>query len=207
MMHQLETIFKQAQGPAGYAGAYFERMAEIMRGIDLEEVAACCKSIEETIENGGAIYLLANGGSSAVASHFVNDAVCGAWVDNARPIRAYALSDNVESITALANDHGYGEIFVQQLKSLMQAGDLVIALSVSGNSENLVRALEYANAHGARTMAWTGFAGGSLKEIAKISIHMPTTRDEYGPVEDMFSVLEHVMTTYIAMKRGRRLYK
>lgn len=206
-MHQLETMFKQAESPARYAADYFSRMSEVMRALDLGQIEAACDAIEDTIERGGAIYLMANGGSSAVASHFVNDAVCGAWADGATPIRAYALADNVESVTALANDYGYDGIFINQLRMLMREGDLVIAMSVSGNSENLVRAVDWANAHGGRTMAWTGFAGGRLKQVAQISIHMPTTNDEYGPVEDMFSILEHIITTYLAMKRGRKLYK
>lgn len=206
-MHQLETIYRRAAGPGQYAGSYFARMGEVMRAVDPECVAAAVEAIEQTVDAGKTIFLLANGGSAAVASHFVNDAVCGAWVDGASPIRAFALADNVESITALANDYGYDGIFTGQLRMLMREGDLVLALSVSGNSQNLVNAVEWANAHGGRTMAWTGFDGGRLGKVAQCSVHMPTTADEYGPVEDMFSILEHIVMTYLAMKRGRKLHK
>ncbi len=206
-MHRLETIYRSAAEPGPYAGAYFARMGEVMRAVDPARVAAVVEAIEQTIAAGRTIFLLANGGSAAVASHFVNDAVCGAWVDGAAPIRAFALADNVESITALANDYGYDGIFTGQLRMLMREGDLVLALSVSGNSQNLVAAVEWANAHGGRTMAWTGFDGGKLGRVAQISLHMPTTADEYGPVEDMFSILEHIVMTYLAMKRGRKLHK
>ncbi|MCE5230210.1 SIS domain-containing protein [bacterium] len=207
MMHQLESIFRRADGAAQYAGSYFARMREVMDAVDPQKVAAAVEMIEQTIDAGRTIFILANGGSAAVASHFVNDAVCGAWVDGAKPIRAFALADNVESITALANDYGYDGVFTGQLRMLMHEGDLVLALSVSGNSGNVVSAVEWAAAHGARTMAWTGFDGGRLRELAQCCVHMPTTADEYGPVEDMFSILEHVVMTFLALKRGRRLHK
>lgn len=206
-MHQLETIYRRAAGADQYASSYFARMGEVMGAIDPETVARAVEMIEQTAAAGRTIFLLANGGSAAVASHFVNDAVCGAWVDGASPIRAFALADNVESITALANDYGYDGIFTGQLRMLMREGDLVLALSVSGNSQNLVSAVEWANANGGRTMAWTGFDGGRLSKAAQFSLNMPTTADEYGPVEDMFSILEHVVMTWLAMKRGRKLHK
>ena len=205
-MHRLKQLYDLADGPAQYAAAYFARVAEVMAAVDPAAVAAVVEALEETIERGNSIFVVANGGSAAVASHFVNDAVAGASIDGAAPIRAFSLVDNVESVTALANDRGYENIFSEQLKTLMRPGDLVLAMSVSGNSENLARALEWAAGHGGRTVAWTGFDGGRLASLADLSINMPTARDEYGPVEDMFSILEHAVMTFLAMKRGRRLH-
>jgi D-sedoheptulose 7-phosphate isomerase len=88
----------------------------------------------------------------------------------------------------------------------MEPGDLVLAMSVSGNSPNLVKALEYARDNGGRTIAWTGFDGGRLAALAELSVHFPSTRDEYGPVEDMFAMLVHIVAGYLAMKRGRNLH-
>ncbi len=205
-MHRLNEMFTQSAGPAQYARAYADRLAQLLAAVDPESVGAVIEELESAIDRGATIYLIANGGSAAVAAHFVGDAVAGARVDGATPIRAFSLSDNIESLTALANDRGFEHVFSEQLKMLMRPGDLVLAMSVSGNSPNLVQAIEWANAHGGRTVAWTGFDGGRLAGLAHRVVHMPTTPDEYGPVEDIFSILEHIVMTYIAMKRGRRLH-
>ena len=205
-MHRMKSIFEGAATPVDYIRAYFARLTEVMQALDPEQVGRCIDALEQTYENGRTIFLCANGGSSAVAAHFVNDAVFGMQAEGAKPVRALSLTDNAETITAIANDRGFENIFTGQLQTLMEAGDLVIAMSVSGNSVNLVKALEYASANGARTMAWTGFDGGKLARMADLAIHMPGTPDEYGPCEDMFSILEHAVTTYLAMKRGRQLH-
>jgi D-sedoheptulose 7-phosphate isomerase len=109
----------------------------------------------------------------------------------------------VSLITALANDEGYERIFVAQLEGLLNAGDLVVAISASGNSPNLVRALEYANARGAKTVAITGFSGGAMRAIAGLSVHLETPKGEYGPVEDFHVILDHLVTSYLRMKAER----
>ena len=108
------------------------------------------------------------------------------------------------SVTALANDASYEEIFSIQLAANMRPGDVVMALSVSGSSPNVVRAVEYANEHGGYTIGCCGFDGGKLAKISKLPIVIPSTKDEYGPVEDMFSVIMHIIQSYISMQRGRR---
>ena len=134
------------------------------------------------------------------ASHFANDIAIGTRTGDDRPFRALSLADNAAVMTAIANDDGYDEIFVQQLQVLIRPGDVVVAISASGRSPNVIKAIEYANAHDAITVALTGFAGGRLKEIARHGVHVPTDEGEYGPVEDTHLILDHLVGAYLARR-------
>ena len=103
-------------------------------------------------------------------------------------------------MTAIANDDGYDEVFVQQLQAQLAAGDVVVAISASGNSPNVVKALEYAKEKGAATVALTGFDGGRLAEIADQRVHIPTNTGEYGPAEDGHMILDHLVGAYLARR-------
>jgi len=206
MMHELKTKFKAAASEAEYASMYLKRVAQLMEALDTATIEEVIQRVEQVGEEGGTIYICANGGSASVASHFVNDANVLATGEGTTPIRAISLTDNVETVTALANDHGYETIFVRQLRGLLRQGDLLIALSVSGNSSNIIRAAEYARGAGVDTIGWCGFDGGALAGLCDMCVHIPTTLDEYGPVEDLFSMLEHIIMTFLAMSRGKSLH-
>jgi D-sedoheptulose 7-phosphate isomerase len=206
MVYFLDAAFNSSGAPSQYVKRYFERVAELMRAVDLAALEQVVQAIEGAIEGRRTLFLIANGGSSAVASHFVNDAVVGAMVDGKPPLRALSLSDNVESVTAIANDAGYENIFAYQLKTLLNPGDLVLALSVSGNSENILRGVATARQMGGLTIGWSGFDGGRLAKTCDLSLVIATTGDEYGPVEDMFSILEHAILTWLTLRRGRPLH-
>jgi D-sedoheptulose 7-phosphate isomerase len=115
------------------------------------------------------------------------------------------LSDNQAILTALANDEGYEKVFIRQLEVMLQPEDVVVALSVSGNSSNVVAAVQYANDLGALTIGLTGFDGGELRKLVDIGLHVPTSKGEYGPAEDVFQILDHLIYTYLRMKRVGRL--
>ncbi len=151
----------------------------------------------EARERGARIFFIGNGGSAATAAHFANDIGIGSqsW---SKPFKTVSLADNVPVLTALANDYGYENVFTLQLKTQMSQGDVVVAISVSGNSPNVVSAIEYANANGAVTTALTGFDGGRLKGLTQISVHVPTEKGEYGPVEDVHMILDHLVGTYLS---------
>ncbi|HET7459870.1 MAG TPA: SIS domain-containing protein [Longimicrobium sp.] len=202
----MKTIFEEANGPAEWTRGYATRMTELLADLDADAVAAVIDAMDRASHEGRTIFVVANGGSSAVASHLVNDLGPNSLVPRQSRFRVYSLSDNVESLTAIANDSGYENVFAYQLQANLEPGDLVLAMSVSGNSPNLVRALEYAKENGALTIAWTGFDGGKLAGLADLSVRFPSSRDEYGPVEDMFAILVHVVAGYLAMKRGRNLH-
>lgn len=205
-MYRMKTLFEESQGAAGWARGYAGRMVELLQELDADAVAAVIDAIDAASLEKRTLFVVANGGSSAVASHLVNDLGPNSLVPRQSRFRVYSLSDNVESVTAIANDSGYENVFAYQLEANMEPGDLVLAMSVSGNSPNIVKAVEYARANGGRTIGWTGFDGGRLAEMVDLSVRFPTTRDEYGPVEDMFAILVHVVAGYLAMKRGRNLH-
>ena len=204
-MNTLEKLFEESASPAEYVEAYTAHMASLIQTLDAESVAQVMRLVGAAAEQNQTVFLLGNGGSGAVGAHWVNDLGANSVVEGMPGFRVISLTDNPFSVTAVANDASFEEIFEIQLKAGMRPGDLVIAMSVSGNSPNIVRAVEYANDHGATTIGCTGFEGGTLREISRFSVHVPSSKDEYGPVEDMFSVVMHLVTSYITMERGRLL--
>lgn len=205
-MHKLAGMFQESAAPADYAARYLEHLAGLLRELDAGVIGRIIETLDRASRDGKTLYFCANGGSAAVATHWVNDLVAGGYAEGAPAFRAFCLTDNVASVTAIANDSGFENIFVYQLRTCLQPGDVVYLMSVSGNSENLVRAAEHAKATGAGTVAICGFDGGRLKEICDIVLHIPSTRDEYGPVEDIFGILDHIVTGYLTMQRGKRLH-
>lgn len=196
-MNRLDELYRNDPTPAAYARGYLDYLTEILGRLDDSEIAAFIRELLEARERGARIYFLGNGGSAATASHFVNDISIGSksWE---RPFRATSLSDNAAVLTAIANDSGYERVFTDQLRSQMHPGDLVVAISVSGNSPNVVAAVEYAKTHGARTVGLTGFDGGQLRELADVNVHVQTNRGEYAPAEDVHMVLDHLVGSFIA---------
>ncbi len=205
-MPKLTDLYEKSPSPAAYVSGFLTNMADVVQRLDPEATAKLIDLVETASHNDKSIILAANGGSAAVSTHWVNDLSANSVVEGQPGFRTISLTDNASSITALGNDASFDEIFVIQLKANMRPGDVVIFMSCSGNSPNLVNAMEYANANGGVTVACTGFDGGKLKDMAQLSLHVPTTKDEYGPVEDMFSVIMHIVTGYLTMKRGRHLY-
>jgi D-sedoheptulose 7-phosphate isomerase len=204
-MNKLAELYQKAGSPRAYVEGFRDHMAQVVQSLDSAGTARLIELVEQACRDDKTIFLVANGGSAAVSTHWVNDLSANTVVDGQPGIRVMSLTDNASSLTAAANDACFEEVFAIQLKANMRPGDLVIAMSVSGNSPNIVRAVEYANAHGAKTVGCVGFDGGKVKALAHHVIHVPSTRDEYGPVEDMFSVIMHAVTGYLTMKRGRKL--
>ena len=205
-MYKLKNLYRNTGNPAEYVKEYGVRLKELINALDTEAVAKAVDVIEKAGKSGNTIFLIANGGSAATASHFVNDLGPNSLTEGKPGYCVLSLTDNVESVTAIANDAGFENIFSYQLKANMRPGDVVIAMSVSGNSENIIRGIEYARENGGYAIGWTGFEGGRLKNVADLCVYLPTTKDEYGPVEDMFSILAHMISGYLTMKRGRYLH-
>ena len=195
-MNNVERIYGERRTPSSFARAYLDYVASVLEKMDEKEIAAFIDALVQARERGARIFFIGNGGSAATASHFANDIAigCRSWE---RPFRAMSLTDNVPVMTAIANDYGYEHIFTLQLKTMMHPGDVVVAISASGNSPNVVNALDYANANGGVTIALTGFDGGQLRRTAKISVHVATDKGEYGPVEDVHMVLDHLVGAFL----------
>jgi len=180
-----------------FAESYLEDLSRITERLDVRSIAEFVQVLIEANKLDSNIFFIGNGGSAATASHFANDISFGHHSSLMRPFRAVSLTDNAAVVTALANDFSYDEIFVRQLAVQMVRGDVVVAISASGNSPNIVRAVEYANANGGVTVGLTGFDGGHLRKIAKLSVHVPTEKGNYGHTEDIHMIIDHLISAYI----------
>lgn len=205
-MYTLGNLFANATSKADYARGYAARVAEVIQALDFDTVATLIDLVDEASKNGKHLFFIANGGSAAVGSHWVNDLVAGAFQEEGPHFRALCLADNVESVTAIGNDVSFEDIFANQLKVHVNEGDLLVAMSVSGNSENILRAIDAAKAAGATTYGICGMQGGRLKEASDHTLLIQTDPDEYGPVEDSFSIIEHMVTGYLIQARGKALH-
>lgn len=195
-MNEVDRIFAANPAARDFAGQYLDYVSTILARIDRGEIAAFIAVLLDARERGATIFFIGNGGSAATASHFANDIAIGTRCPG-KPFRALALTDNNAVMTAIANDDGYDDVFAQQLRVLMRPDDVVVAISASGNSPNLVRAVEQANANGAITIGLTAFDGGKLRQLAQLSVHVPTNKGEYGPAEDGHMVLDHLVGAYL----------
>ena len=158
--------------------------------VSRDEISNLVEELSSAQMRGAAVFIFGNGGSAASASHWVND-----LMRNKRyPIRAISLVDNAAVVSAVGNDHGFEYVFRYQLHHLLRPGDVAMAISASGNSPNLLVAISYAKRSGATTVALTGFDGGELRGAADISVHVPSERGAYGPVEDAHMILGHLVT-------------
>jgi len=178
-----------------FAGRYLEYLKSVIDKVDLGEISAFIGLLVEARNAGRSIFFIGNGGSAATASHFANDLAIGTN-DYVKPIKAIALTDNIPIITAIGNDYGYDDIFERQLRVLANKGDIIVAISASGNSPNLVKAFEYAKSNDIKAVSITAFTGGVLREMADLSVFIPTDLKEYGPAEDLHMILDHLINAY-----------
>jgi len=162
--------------------------------IDLESVSAAIGLLEKARDTGRMIFVCGNGGSASTASHFACDMVKGASYGRSKRFRILALTDSLPTLTAYSNDVSYDCVFAEQLQNLASAGDVVMAISGSGNSPNVIRAVEYANSIGCETIALTGRDGGKLGLLAKLQIRV--AEPHMGRIEDGHMVVCHMMGYY-----------
>ncbi|HVE13986.1 MAG TPA: SIS domain-containing protein [Elusimicrobiota bacterium] len=195
-MSAVTDLFDKRPKPADFARGYLDHVAKLLAAIDEDAVAAVIDAFLKARERGARILFIGNGGSAATSSHFANDIGIGTR-SAGKPFKALSLTDNNAVMTAIANDDGYEQVFVQQLKLHLSKGDVVVAISASGNSPNLLRAIEHAKEQGAVTVSLTGFDGGKLKAATDLNVHVATTKGEYGPVEDLHMVFDHLIGAYL----------
>lgn len=177
-----------------YKSRIGEYLASLSRGLELidrNSVDELMNLLEDARLGGKKVFVMGNGGSAATASHFVCDFNKGVSCTKDRKYRFICLNDNVPVMMAYANDLSYDDVFVGQLQNFLEEGDLVLGISGSGNSENVVRALEWANLHGGISVGLTGYSGGRVKQISRYNVHIPL--DDMQVVEDLHLVLNHCM--------------
>ncbi len=187
-----------------YAREYVEGLQHCLDSLDLDEVAEVIGYIDEAYTRGKQVLIIGNGGSAGAATHMAADLgkniLPEGHPDGARRLRALSLADNIAWITALANDLGYEHVFSEQLKNLVQEGDLVIAISGSGRSPNILEGMRAARRAGAKVVALLGFDGGPAKDLS--DAHVLVCAHRYGHVEDLHMVLIHLITSYFASCNG-----
>ncbi len=183
----------------GFSNNYLEYLTELISQLNREAIGDFADLLLQSRDSGATTFFLGNGGSASTATHFVNDVSLGSRQFK-KPFRAISLCDNQAVITAIANDDGYENIFLQQLQTLSRPGDTIVCISASGNSINLIKAIEFAKENNLYVVGLTAFDGGYLKENCDLNIHVPTKIGEYGPAEDLHMVICGLVGSYFREK-------
>jgi D-sedoheptulose 7-phosphate isomerase len=181
------------------AANYADEIAGLLRRLDMDAFERVFGHLRSVRRARSTIFLAGNGGSAATASHWANDLGKATKGPAAPPVRVNSLTEHVSWLTALANDEGYDRVFAGQIENLARPGDLLVVLSVSGGSANLVEAVRTARAHGALTIGILGSDGGRLKDLVDDRLLVATAADSYGPAEDAHSIVCHMLTACLAI--------
>lgn len=185
-----------------FAANYKEDLLHAIDRIDLDKVEKATAWLREARDTDHHIFTCGNGGSASTASHFVCDIVKGASYQREKRFRILALTDSLPTLTAYSNDVNYEAVFVEQLKNFAQKGDVLIAISGSGNSPNVLRAVEYARSIGCKTIGLTGRDGGKLGQVAELNIQVPV--QHMGRIEDAHLVVCHMMAYELMENEGSK---
>ncbi len=181
-------MIDKASPPNEFSANYLSYLKKLIDDLCIKNISAFIELILETRDKNRTIYFIGNGGSASTASHFVNDISLGSRQFE-KPFRAISLCDNQAVITAIANDDGYENIFLQQLQTQAKTGDVLVSISASGNSKNIIKAVNWAKKNNLSTVGLSAFDGGKLSELVDLNIHVPTQIGEYGPAEDLHMVI------------------
>jgi len=185
--------------PSSYLDAYAEEITRACKTIDPAAFDRAATVLLDAYSRDAQLFSCGNGGSASVANHMQCDHIKGVRTSTDLTPRVLSLSTNVELLTAIANDMGYENVFTYQLQSQARPGDVLVAVSSSGRSPNIVRALTWARDNGLRTIAITGFNGGEARSVAEVSVHVDCTN--YGIVEDLHQAIMHALAQYIRQSR------
>lgn len=170
---------------------YISQEISVLERLDIEAINEALNLLQSTFDNGNTVFTFGNGGSSATASHFQNDFNKGVSEHTQKKFNLLCLNDNVATMMAVANDIGFEEVFRFQLRGHIKPGDVILAISGSGNSANVINAVEYAKEQGCKVIGLTGFEGGKLKTLSDISLHAPVASMQI--TEDIHMIFDHLM--------------
>jgi D-sedoheptulose 7-phosphate isomerase len=179
-----------------YVALYFERLKEIIDKMPAEKIEAMGEILFQAYRHNKQVFIFGNGGSAATASHMACDLGKNTIGPNRPRFRVMSLNDNMPLLSALANDVGYDRVFSEQLVNLVRPGDVLIAISGSGRSPNIIEAMRYGRERAATIIALLGFDGGEAIGLADEYVLVPSS--EYGPIEDVHMILDHILTGYFA---------
>lgn len=195
--NQLGELFNESKDSSEYLKCYSEYLSDLLFRLDYEKVSSAIDCFLQARENGATIFFAGNGGSAATASHFSQDLAEVGKKTGSKLFRTVSLTDNVSFITAMGNDYGYERIFVEQMRNLFRKNDVLVAISASGNSPNVVEAVKFAKDFESISVGLVGFDGGELSRLCDHVLHVSTFKEEYGPVEDIHLILNHMITSFI----------
>jgi D-sedoheptulose 7-phosphate isomerase len=175
----------------GHVEQYLDRLQQAVAALPRERLNALGETLLRAYRNNKQVFLLGNGGSSSTASHMAADLAKNTIGPNMKRFRIVSLNDNAAIMTALANDLGYENVFSEQLTNLVQPGDVLIVVSASGNSPNVLKAMRYARSRSAEVVGLLGFDGGEAARLSDIALIVPS--DHYGVVEDVHLIVNHIL--------------
>jgi D-sedoheptulose 7-phosphate isomerase len=186
-----------------FVEGYYQQYIRVLNSFDKSSLEPVLDTFLNVRDKGGTLWVAGNGGSAAIGDHTVCDVTKGTHTEGQPTIKSISLSSNTAMLTALGNDLDYEQVFSQQLKYYLGKNDALLLVSSSGNSPNVVKACEYANGRGVPTIAFVGFKGGKLRDIAKHCVWIPI--ENYGMAEDAHQSLMHVTTQYIMAYANQRV--
>lgn len=199
-MNTLEEIFAENSLQAEYFKGYCQYVQKLISGIDVESVKRIVDCFLEARRNDKTIYFAGNGGSASTASHFAQDMAEVGRKIKGKGFRTQSITDNISALTAISNDYSYDRVFSLQMQYNFDPGDVLVVISASGNSPNVIKAVELAKERGGLTVALVGFDGGRLAQICDHVVHIQSEKGEYGPVEDIHLILNHMIVSYLMME-------
>ena len=182
---------------------YYQQYIRVLNAFDKSSLEPVLDVFLDVRDKGGTLWVAGNGGSAAIGDHTVCDVTKGTHTEGQPTIKSISLTSNTAMLTALGNDLDYEQVFSQQLKYYLGKNDALLLVSSSGNSPNVVKACEYANSRGVPTIAFVGFKGGKLRQIAKHCVWIPI--ENYGMAEDAHQSLMHVTTQYLMAYANQRV--
>lgn len=203
MENQVPEILRGIDKAERFFASYGRYLGKLLENMDYEALEQVTQLILDKTREGRSIFLVGNGGSAATASHFATDLIQCSQPEKGLRFKAISLVDNVPLLTALGNDYSYEDIFTCQMRNLFAKNDVLIAISGSGNSPNVVAAAHLAKQMGGVTVGLVGFDGGKLAGLCDHIILVETKKGEYGPVEDIHMVIDHMVTSYLRLKLSK----
>ena len=199
-MNTLEEIYAQSSLQTDYFRRYCDYVQKLISEIDIASVKRVVDCMLEARENNKTIYFAGNGGSATTASHCAQDMGEVGRKIRGKGFRTQSINDNISALTAIGNDFSFDNIFALQIQERFDPGDVLVVISASGNSPNVIKAVELAKEKGGTTVAWVGFDGGRLAKICDHVVHIQSKKGEYGPVEDIHLILNHMIVSYLMME-------
>lgn len=193
------NLYEKSSSLVEFVHQYADRLASGLKSVDVDALNRALTAVVSAAQKGARIYSIGNGGSAAIADHLCCDFTKGTFAPGHSTLIAHSMASNSAICSAIANDYSFGDVFAKQVEFVGAEGDILIAISSSGNSANIIRAAEAAHQRGMTVIGFSGFSGGRLAEIADISMHVDVMN--YGIVEDCHQAIMHIIAQIVAQRR------